>query len=106
MPLRACPGPSGETADPLTTREREVLKLFAEGMSSKEIARLLCISHRTVERHRSNMMVKLGVSKARTLSGTPSARGTIDAGRAGANLRSQPDSGPRRFISKFHFQIS
>jgi len=43
----------------LTVRERQVLKLIAEGRSSREIGDLLFISHRTVERHRSNIMGKL-----------------------------------------------
>ncbi len=50
-------------AEPLTVREREVLKLIAEGKSSKEIGELLCISVRTVERHRANVMEKLNVNK-------------------------------------------
>jgi DNA-binding NarL/FixJ family response regulator len=45
----------------LTAREEEVLKLVAEGNSSKEIAELLTISIKTVERHRSNMLQKLGL---------------------------------------------
>ena len=44
---------------PLTTREREVLKLIAEGKSTKDIATLLHISVRTVQHHRSNIMEKL-----------------------------------------------
>ena len=50
--------------DPLTTREREVVKLIAEGRSSKEIADLLCISVRTVDNHRTNIMEKLNLKKA------------------------------------------
>jgi len=46
-------------SEPLTTREREVVKLIAEGKSSREIGDLLFISVRTVERHRSNIMSKL-----------------------------------------------
>ena len=45
----------------LTAREEEVLKLVAEGHSSKEIAQLLFISVKTVERHRANMLQKLGL---------------------------------------------
>ena len=48
--------------DVLTNREREVLKLIAEGKSNKKIARLLSISVRTVEHHRLSVMKKLGVS--------------------------------------------
>ncbi|RME75485.1 MAG: DNA-binding response regulator [Chloroflexi bacterium] len=46
----------------LTSREREVLQLLAEGRSNQEIAEELNISVKTVETHRSNMMRKLGVS--------------------------------------------
>jgi len=45
----------------LTVREEEVLKLVAEGNSSKEIAEVLTISVKTVERHRSNILQKLGL---------------------------------------------
>lgn len=45
----------------LTGREDEVLKLIAEGYSSKEIAQALTISIKTVERHRANILEKLGM---------------------------------------------
>ncbi|MBQ1013826.1 response regulator transcription factor [Micromonospora sp. M51] len=45
----------------MTGREEEILKLVAEGHSSKEIAELLFISIKTVERHRSNLLQKLGL---------------------------------------------
>lgn len=45
----------------LTSREDEVVKLIAEGHSSKEIAQRLTISIKTVERHRSNILDKLGM---------------------------------------------
>jgi DNA-binding NarL/FixJ family response regulator len=63
--VRADPPLSG--LEPLTIREREVLKLIADGNSNKEIADLLCISIRTVERHRSNIMTKLKVKKTADL---------------------------------------
>ncbi|MEU7907411.1 response regulator transcription factor [Actinoplanes sp. NPDC049118] len=53
----------GETppARTITDREEEVLKLVAEGHSTKQIAELLFISVKTVERHRSNILQKLGL---------------------------------------------
>lgn len=45
----------------LTPREEEVVKLIAEGHSSKEVAATLVISHKTVERHRANILAKLGM---------------------------------------------
>jgi DNA-binding NarL/FixJ family response regulator len=51
----------------LTIRQREILKLIAEGKSNKEIGDLLCLSVRTVERHRANMMNKLNIRKTAEL---------------------------------------
>ncbi|MFD9878564.1 response regulator transcription factor, partial [[Kitasatospora] papulosa] len=45
----------------ITEREEEILKLVAEGHSSKEIAGMLVISVKTVERHRANLLQKLGL---------------------------------------------
>ncbi|MEK6699760.1 MAG: response regulator transcription factor [Nitrospirota bacterium] len=56
-------GPSFDPG-PLTAREREVLKMTAEGRTAKEIAELLFISSRTVEHHRANIMNKLNLKKA------------------------------------------
>lgn len=47
--------------DELTNREREVLQLIAEGNSSADVARILTLSVKTVESHRSHIMDKLGV---------------------------------------------
>jgi DNA-binding NarL/FixJ family response regulator len=48
----------------LTPREREVLRLIAEGLSSKEIAAALRVSAKTVEAHRARLMAKLKVHRA------------------------------------------
>ncbi len=47
--------------DTLTQREREVLKLIGEGYKNKDIANYLCISVKTAEKHRSNLMQKLDI---------------------------------------------
>lgn len=54
-------------ASELTPREREVLKLIAEGNTNQDIAELLCLSRKTVETHRSNIMDKLGLHKVTDL---------------------------------------
>ena len=53
----------GEPArtDPLTPREQEIVKLIAEAYSNEEIAEKLVISKKTVERHRANVLEKLGM---------------------------------------------
>ena len=45
----------------ITDREEEILKLVAEGYSSRQIAQMLVISVKTVERHRANLLQKLGL---------------------------------------------
>ena len=47
--------------DPLSPREQEVVKLVAEGLTNKQIAETLVISEKTVERHRANILEKLGM---------------------------------------------
>lgn len=58
-----CRGETRLDKEPLSTRERQVLKLIAEGKTSKEIADMLFISVRTVQHHRANIRKKLNVTK-------------------------------------------
>jgi DNA-binding NarL/FixJ family response regulator len=53
--------PARHRTSPLSPREEEVTKLVAESHSSEQIARLLSISPRTVDRHRENILAKLGM---------------------------------------------
>ena len=64
----ACASPRrARYAVELTAREREVLKLIAEGNTNQDIADLLCLSRKTVETHRSNIMDKLDLHKVTDL---------------------------------------
>jgi DNA-binding NarL/FixJ family response regulator len=61
----------------LTVREKEILRLIAEGRSSKEVANLLHISIHTVDRHRANIMNKLKVNKVTDLVKYAIAKGFV-----------------------------
>jgi DNA-binding NarL/FixJ family response regulator len=63
----------------LTPRELEVLKLIAEAQSSKEIAKTLVISVKTVERHRANILEKLGMRDRVELTRYAIRRGLVEA---------------------------
>ena len=62
----------------LTPREREIMKLIAEGYRSKEIAGQLYISPKTVERHRANLMEKLNLHNVQELTAVAIERGIIE----------------------------
>jgi DNA-binding NarL/FixJ family response regulator len=64
--------------DPLTPRELEVLKLIAEAYTSDQIARELSISRRTVDRHRENILAKLGMRDRVELTRYAIRRGLIE----------------------------
>ncbi len=70
---------SGEQpGDPLSPREGEVLKLVAEGFTTKQIAQMLFIAEKTVERHRANMLDKLGMRDRVDLTRYAIRRGLIE----------------------------
>jgi DNA-binding NarL/FixJ family response regulator len=74
------PQPEGipeSLSDLLTTREREVLQLIAEGYTNSAIADALTISVKTVEKHRANLMAKLDVHDLPTLIRVAIKRGLI-----------------------------
>jgi DNA-binding NarL/FixJ family response regulator len=70
--------PTRERADPLTPRELEVIKLIAEGSTNRQIAQALVISEKTVERHRANMLEKLGMRDRVELTRYAIRRGLIE----------------------------
>ena len=71
--------PRGEPArtDPLTPREQEIVKLIAEAHTNDEIADVLVISKKTVERHRANILEKLGMSDRVELTRYAIRRGLV-----------------------------
>jgi DNA-binding NarL/FixJ family response regulator len=64
--------------NPLTPREEEVTKLIAEGNTTKEIAQILVLSEKTVERHRANILEKLGLRDRVDLTRYAIRRGLIE----------------------------
>jgi DNA-binding NarL/FixJ family response regulator len=70
-------GPGDAEFEVLTPRELQVLKLIAEAHTSKEIAKELVISVKTVERHRQNILDKLGMSDRVELTRYAIRRGLI-----------------------------
>jgi DNA-binding NarL/FixJ family response regulator len=61
----------------LTQREREILKLIAEGYRNKQIADDLCISVKTVEKHRANLMEKLDLHNIQALTTFAIGKGLV-----------------------------
>ncbi len=64
----------------LTSREREILKLIAEGYKNKDIADQLYISVKTVERHRANLMEKLDLHNVQALTALAIEKGLVEKG--------------------------
>ncbi len=71
--------PDARPESPLTPREREVVKLIAEAHTTDQIAELLTISPRTVERHRENILAKLGMRDRVELTRWAIRHGLIEA---------------------------
>jgi DNA-binding NarL/FixJ family response regulator len=72
-------GPSGDHQSVLTEREKEVLRLVAEGCSVKEIAAELDVSAKTIESHRANISNKLGARSLADLVRCAIRHGIIEA---------------------------
>ncbi len=72
----------------LTTREREVLQLIAEGLANKQIADELKISIKTVEKHRQQMMSKLNIHEVASLTRYALSKGLI------ASREKKPEASP------------
>jgi DNA-binding NarL/FixJ family response regulator len=75
---RARRGETLASHEPLTPRELEIVKLVAEAHSNDEIAEMLVISKKTVERHRANVLEKLGMTDRVELTRYAIRRGLIE----------------------------
>jgi len=71
-------------APALSSRQTEVLQLIAEGCSNKQIASLLCVSIKTVEKHRQMVMDKLDIHEVATLTRYAVSSGVVDTNLAPA----------------------
>jgi DNA-binding NarL/FixJ family response regulator len=63
----------------LTDRQRDVVQLIAEGYSNKQMATLLCISIKTVDKHRQSLMDKLNIHEVATLTRYAVSHGVVEA---------------------------
>jgi DNA-binding NarL/FixJ family response regulator len=69
----------------LSSREREVLQLIAEGYVNKNIASTLSISKKTVEKHREHLMKKLNLHDTASLTRYAVAHGMVETNPSGTN---------------------
>ncbi len=77
-PRRAARGEDRERYDGLTDREREILRLIAQGMTTPEIAKQLVLSPHTVQSHRDHIMAKLDLHSKAALVRYAISRGLVD----------------------------
>jgi two-component system secretion response regulator SsrB len=70
--------PRSRRADGLSDRERDVLKRIAQGRRTREIANELSLSHKTIEKYRSNLMRKLGLKTATAVAAYAIAHGYVE----------------------------
>jgi two-component system response regulator NreC len=66
------------SADALSPRERQVMRKIALGFRTREIAVQLSLSHKTIEKHRSSVMRKLGLRSATAVAAYATAHGYLD----------------------------
>jgi two-component system response regulator NreC len=74
-----------EPYDTLSVREKEVMRMVAEGMISRDIGKLLCVSSRTIDTHRANIMRKLGLNSRADLIRFAQRRGILPPENAFVN---------------------
>jgi two-component system response regulator NreC len=70
-------GGPGQPQSALTNREQEVIALIARGYRTREMAQLMSLSHKTVEKHRTNLMRKLGLRSAAAVAAYAITNGLV-----------------------------
>ncbi len=70
--------PRRRASSTLSQRERQVVRLIAEGYRTREIAQQLSLSHKTIEKHRTNLMRKLGLKTAPAVAAYAIAHGYLE----------------------------
>jgi DNA-binding NarL/FixJ family response regulator len=78
--------------DMLTSRERGILQLIAEGRTNRSAAEFLCVSSKTVEKHRSSLMQKLGLRNVAELTMAAMEMGLIERPKSISLLMENPGS--------------
>jgi DNA-binding NarL/FixJ family response regulator len=84
----------------LTTRQKEVVQLIAEGYSSKEMAGLLLVSTKTVEKHRQTVMKKLDIHDVATLTRYAVSSGVVESNHLPIGPVMSARSSPRTLLPK------
>jgi DNA-binding NarL/FixJ family response regulator len=88
------PAPTQRTK--LTWRESEVLQLIAEGYATKQIADVLTLANKTIDKHRQTLMTKLGLHRIADLTRYALSTGVIESGRLpGGQLPPLPETGEK-----------
>jgi DNA-binding NarL/FixJ family response regulator len=82
-------GHQGKSRNALTARQAEVLQLIAEGLANKQIAAELGISIKTVEKHRDQLMKKLGIHDIAGLTRHAVAKGIVGVTRENTVLKQE-----------------
>lgn len=88
--------PNGKVNEHLTTREAEILQLIAEGFANKQIADIIGISIKTVEKHRQAVMDKLGLHEVASLTRYAIEKGIVELKRPPQGMVASPEEPPRR----------
>ncbi len=96
--------PGDGLAELLTTREREVIDLIAAGHSNRQIAEILFLSPRTIERHIANLYLKLDVHSKAEATAWALVHGLVgrDMASNGSVPESEDDWRPENYICQLH----